>query len=289
MSLALTSEPTLRLIVLGLAGASLLWGVARGIGRLFMLAVSLVVGAAAAWAFFTFAPPPLTAWLHGLHAEAVPWAAAACGLIACWYSRRFLAALFRGPRLAPRGLGPRAWAGLFSLGPVLLLLWGAAMALRWSGGVARMHWVDQAALAPSAPDLAELPLLAQLREGLSSGILGPILDRADPLNSRETSALGALLALRRHDAAWQNLLRQPRLAPLLKTDALRPLLQDNDVLRALSFSEYSKLLALPELSETASIPAVRDALRALPIEDAIRAALAGTPALPAAPRAALAE
>jgi hypothetical protein len=34
---------------------------------------------------------------------------------------------------------------------------------------------------------------------------------------------------------------------------------------------------------------VRDALRALPVEDAIRSALAGTLALPAAPRAVIVE
>ena len=289
MPLSLTSEPTLRLLLVGLAAASVLWGVARGIGRLVMLAVSLAVGGAAAWACFTLAPKPLADWLRLGHPDALAWAAAACGLFACWYFRRFLAALFRGPRLTPSGFGPRTRAGLFSLGPSLLFLWAAAMAARWTGSVARLHWVDQAARAPNPASLPDLPLLAQLREGLSSGLTGQILDRADPLNSPETSALGALLALRSHDSAWQNLLRQPRLAPLLQTDALRPLLQDNDVLYALSFAQYGKLLALPELSEAVRHPASRDALRALPVEDAIRAAIARAPALPYAPRAALAE
>lgn len=289
MPLSLTSEPTLRLLMLGLAAASVLWGVARGLGRLAMLAVSLAAGAAAAWATFSLAPKPLADWLLHCHPDALAWAAAAVGLLACWYARRFLAALFRGPRLTPSGFGPRTRAGLFSLAPALLFLWAAAMATRWSGAVARLRWVDQAALAPNPAELPELPLLAQLREGVSSGLTGEILDRTDPFNSRETSALGALLALRSHDSAWQHLIRQPRLAPLLKTDALRSLLQDNDVLHALSFAQYSKLLALPELSEAVARPAVRDALRALPIEDAIRAAIARTPALPYAPRAARAE
>ena len=75
------------------------------------------------------------------------------------------------------------------------------------------------------------------------------------------------------------------MAALVQSDVLRRLLKDNDVLHALSFSYYSKLLTLPEITEAVTSPAVRDALRALPVEDAIRAAIAGTPALSAAPRA----
>lgn len=285
----LTSEPTLRMAMLGFAALCVVWGVAKGIGRLVTLAVSVIAGAAAGWAFFRYAPGPLISWLNGFHAEAIQWGAVVCGVLGFWFMQRFLGSLFNGTPAVPSGVGPRSRAGLFSLLPALLVLWGAAMAIRWSGGVARMRWVEQAAVTQRADAMKEPPVLAQLRSGVSTGTLGQILDKVDPFHSRETSALGALLALRRNDKAWDNLVRQPRMAPLIKSEVLRPLLRDNDVLHALSFSHYSKLLTLPELTEAVTSPAVRDALRSLPVEEAIRAAIAGTPALPPAPRAVIVE
>ena len=44
MPFSLTSEPTLRLAMLAFAGVCVFWGVARGIGRLVMLAVSVMAG-----------------------------------------------------------------------------------------------------------------------------------------------------------------------------------------------------------------------------------------------------
>ena len=286
---ALTSEPTLRLAMLAFAGICVLWGVAKGIGRLIRLAVSVLAGAAAGWWFFRYAPGPLISWLRGFHAEAIQWGAIACGVLGFWFSQRFLGSLFRGPAAVPSGAGARTRAGIFSLLPALLVLWGTAMAIRYTGGVARMRWVEQAAVSNHAGELKEPPLLARLRTGISSGTLGQILDKVDPFHSREASALGALLALRHNENAWQNLIRQPRMAPLMQSEVLRPLLKDNDVLHALSFSHYSKLLTLPEISQAVSAPAVRDTLRAFPVEDAVRAAIAGTPALPAVPRAEIVE
>lgn len=287
--MSLSSELTLRMAMMAFAGVCVLWGVAKGIGRLVILAVSVMAGAAAGWWFFRYAPGPLISWLNGFHAEAIQWGAVVCGVLGFWFSQRFLGSLFSGPGSAPTGAGPRARAGIFSLVPALLVLWGVAMAIRFSGGVARMRWVEQAAAGHQAGELKEPPLLAQLRNGVSTGTLGQILDKVDPFHSREASALGALLALRRNETAWQNLIRQPRMAPLVQSEVLRPLLKDNDVLHALSFSHYSKLLTLPEITAAVTAPAVRDALRALSVEDAIRAAIAGTSALPAAPRAGIVE
>jgi len=283
--MSLTSEPTLRMAMLAFAAVCVIWGVVKGIGRLVKLAVSAGVGVAAGWWFFRYAPGPLISWLSGFHADAIQWGAVVCGVLAFWFCQRFLASLFHGESSAPSGAGARTRAGFFSLVPTLLVLWAGAMAIRYSGGVARMRWVEEATTSHQADEMKTPPLLAQLRHGVSTGLLGQILDKVDPFHSRETSALGALLVLRRNDAAWQNLIRQPRMAPLMQSGEFRSLLKDNDVLHALSFSFYSKLLTLPELTGAATSPAVRDALHALPLEDAIRAAIAGTPALPAIPRA----
>ena len=169
MPFSFTSEPTLRLAMLAFAGVCVLWGVARGIGRLVMLAVSVMAGAAAGWWFFRYAPGPLISWLNGFHAEAIQWGAVASGVLAFWFSQRFLASLFSGPRMVPAGAAQRTRAGLFSLVPALLVLWGAAMAIRYSGGVARMRWVEKAAMTQRVGPPEEPPLLAQLRNGVSTG------------------------------------------------------------------------------------------------------------------------
>ncbi len=284
---SLTSESGLRLVMLAFAVICVLWGVLRGVGRLVILTLSLAAGIAAYGTFSRYAPGPLISWLNGFHAEAIQWGALICGILAAWCCLRFLTSLFNGPASHPTGAGPRTRAGLFSLIPALLIVWGAAMAVRWSGGVSRMRWVESMVRPGSGSEARKEtpPLLIRLRNGVSTGVLGQVLDRVDPFHSRETSALGALLVLRRDEQAWQNLLRQPRLAPLVESGTLRTLSKDNDVLHALSFSHYSKLLTLPELEEAVRSPAVRDALRALPVEDAVLAALSGTAALEPVPRA----
>lgn len=281
----MTSEPTLRMAIMAFSVICVIWGIAKGVGRLVKFTVAAAAGGAAGWAFFRYAPGPLISWLKGFHGEAIQWGAIICGVLAFWFTHRFLASLFNGPSVSPVGGGARARAGVFSLVPALLLIWAVAMGIRYSGSVTRMSWVEEAAKNQRTGELKTTPILAQLRHGVTSGLLGEILDRVDPLHSRETSALGALLAVRHSESAWQNLIRQPRVAALLKMDAIRPLLRDNEVQHALSFSHYSKLLTLPGITGAATSPAVREALRALPVDDAIRAAISGTPALPLAPRA----
>lgn len=279
------SEPTLRMVMMAFAGICMVWGILRGIGRLVKFAVSAAAGAVAGWSFFRYAPGGLITSRIGFNPEAVQWGAVVCGVLVFWFMQRFLASLFSGPSVIPSGAGARTRAGLFSLVPALLLVWGAAMALRWSGGVARMRWVQEAVTTHHPEVMKQPPVLAQLRTSVSTGLLGQVLDYVDPFRSRETSALGALIAVRHDERTWQNLLRQPRMAPLLQLDILRPLVKDNDVLHALSFSHYSKLMTLPELTEAVKSPAVRDALRAIPVEDAVRAAIGGNAGLPAIPRA----
>ena len=84
--MSLTSEPTLRLAMMAFAGVCVVWGVAKGIGRLVTLAVSVFAGAAAGWWFFRYAPGPLIAWLNGFHAEAIQWGAVVCAVLGFWFS-----------------------------------------------------------------------------------------------------------------------------------------------------------------------------------------------------------
>lgn len=283
--MTLTSEPTLRLILMGFAASCVLWGVVKGIARMVLLAISAAAGIAAGWAFFRYAPVPMIAWLNGFHADAVQWGAVVCAVAAFLFLQRFLSALFGGKLKSPVGSGPRVRAGAFSLIPALLMVWCVAMAIRWGGAVSRMRWVEDAAKTRSQETLNEQPLLARLRTGASSGMLGEFLDRVDPLHSRETSALGAILAVRHSDTAWKNLMALPEMAPLAGEPLLRHLLKDKTVQHAISFSHYSELLTLPELTEALQSPEIRKALHSLPVDDLIRAAIQGVTPTKNVPRA----
>ncbi|MDB6133102.1 MAG: hypothetical protein JWM59_1345 [Verrucomicrobiales bacterium] len=271
----LTSEPTLRLAMLGFGAACVLWGVVKGIARMAVLGTSAVAGAFGGWLFFRHAPGNLITWLSGFHPDALQWGAVICAAVVFYITHRFLSALFSGRLLLPSGNGSRAKAGIFSLVPALLVLWCMAMAIRWGGSVSRMKWAETAAKTPAQEDPAELPLLAKLRENLSSGTVGAMLDKVDPLRSGDISSLGSILAMRHSDQAWRNLMSQPQIAPLIRQEVLQHLLKDNTVLHALSFSHYSELLTMPELREALEVPAIRDTLRAIPVNDLIRASAQG--------------
>lgn len=291
---SLTSEPTLKLAMAGFTAACMIWGVIKGIARMVMLGVSAIAGAVAGWAFFTNAPEALIKWLNGFHPDAPQWGAVVCGLIVFLVIQRFLSGLLSGQLLAPRGGGPRTRAGVLSLIPAVLVLWCIAMAIRWGGAVSRMKWVETASSQKLRPgETAELPLLAKLRDGLSTGALGDALDHVDPLHSRDTSTLGAILALRKNDEAWHNLMAQPEMADLSRQAVLQHLLKDNNVLHAISFSRYTELLTMPAIKEALAAPAVQEALRSLPIDNLIRGAIQGETVIqhtgPRPPRAEVVE
>ncbi|MES2708646.1 MAG: hypothetical protein V4726_18775 [Verrucomicrobiota bacterium] len=273
--LSLTSEPTLSFAMMGFTAACMIWGVVKGIARMAVLGAAAVAGALGGWAFFRYAPGQVVSWLSRFHSDALQWGSVVCAVVIFFFIQRFLSALFSGRLLSPSGGGSRAKAGIFSLVPALLVLWCMAMAIRWGGAVSRMKWVENSANNPHPANTIELPLLAKLRDSLSTGALGDALDYVDPLHSRETSTLGAILALRHSDTAWKNLMAQPQMAELSRQAVLQHLLRDNNVLHALSFSHYSELLTMPEVTEALGSPAVRDALRSLPVNDLIRASIRG--------------
>ncbi len=266
------TEPNLRLMLMALSALCMVWGIARGIGRLALFAVAVAAGGLAGWAFFRYAPGPLISWLGGFHPDATAWGSVVAGTITAIFVRRFLGALFTGGASVLTGTGPRMKHGVLSLLPTLLLVWGVAMAARWGGAVARMRWVEAAAAQPNLID--HPPFLVRLRDAVSTGALGGMLDRVDPLNSAEASTLGSLLTLRRNEDAWAALKKNPELTAALKP-VLQRLLNDKDVIHSLSFSHYSELMTLPEVAGALANPALRDALRNLPVDQILSAALHG--------------
>lgn len=268
---AATGEPLLRVAMAAFVLWCVAWGVLRGVARLLVFLVSVACGGAAAWAVFRYAPGPLITWLHGFSPAAVNVAAAVAGVAVFLAVKRFPGSLIRagGPPAS------RAKAGIVSLLPALLVVWGGAMGLRWGGSVARLRWVQSAVDSADFGRLGEPPVAVRLGRSATRGAFGNLFDLVDPLHSREASSLASLLVVRRDDAAWRRLLRQPGVAPVFELAPARRLLRDHDVTRALSYSHYSELLTLPVLTRAAAEPDVRAAVNAVAVEDVIQAALAG--------------
>lgn len=263
-------------LLAGVAALTVAWGVLKGVARLALLALSLAAGAAAAAAVYRYAPGAFISWLGAFSPNALNWAAAIAGVLAMWFSRRFLNALVSGRVLWRPASG--AGNGLLCLLPAVLVAWMVAMALNWIGGVSRMRLTEEAVKANAPALLEKPPLAAKLRAGLARGEAGQWLDRVDPLHASRVSALGALLTVA-HDTkrAWPRLLKNPKITPALG-DTLRRLLKDKEVQYTLSYGHYSQFMTLPQVREAAKSQAVREAMRGLNVEEVVRSALSNTPA-----------
>ena len=92
----LTSEPTLRYVMIGFAVLCALMGFMRGIGRLLLLGLALAAGAAAALACLRYLPGLSISWFNKNPPQFIQWTAIAVGLVVAWFARRFLNALVSG-------------------------------------------------------------------------------------------------------------------------------------------------------------------------------------------------
>jgi hypothetical protein len=272
----LASESKLRMIMLGFAGLCLVFGFLRGLGRLLLLGLSLVAGSMAAVGWLRYVPAFCVRWMGEIPLWFAHYGAAVVGVATLWFVRRFLHALVSGSGSAPAMDGrQRLRGGIFSLVPALFLLWGGAIALRWTGAASQLRTVEAAARAHDASRLAEVDLLGRFHHTLTRGALGAALNRLDPFAAHEAATLGCLLALSHNPEAWQRLGQHPAGGAIVRTDAFRRLRNDNEVLHALSFSNYSQLLALPEMDAALNDKPLRDAALALDLPGALRFAISG--------------
>lgn len=276
MLTSLISEPNLRLLMVGFAALCTIFGFVKGLGRLLLLGLSIAVGAAAVLAWFRYFPGLCIAWFGEIPVWLTNYGALGAGLIATWFARRFLHALVTGEGgQAPLNQKARVRGGLFGFVPALIMLWLGAIAVRWTGTTAELRAVEAAAKSGNVSDLDNGDLLARLNRSLNQGVLGSILNRIDPVSSREAGALGSILALSHGETAWRRLASDPGAGPILQIESFRRLRNDREVIHALSFSHYSQLLALPEMNAALNDKPLREALLSLDLDSVISTSISG--------------
>ena len=271
----LTSEPTLRYVMIGFIVLCAAMGFLRGIGRLILLGLALAAGAAAALAWLRYGPGLWISWFGQNPEGVIKYGALALGLAVAWFARRFLNALVSGEGPGPMDRKARMRGGLLGFIPALLLLWGGAVAGRWAGAASRLRHLEQAVEAQDMKPLEDANLLARLGHSLGKGVIGSILNRTDPLSSREAEAAGALLVLQRNPRVWERAVLHPLAGPVILQPPFRVLRDNKDVTYALSFSHYSRLLALPEMDAALDDRTLREAVLNLDLDNVIAEIITG--------------
>ena len=271
----LTSEPTLRYVMIGFAVLCAAMGFLRGIGRLVLLGLALAAGAAAALAWLRYGPGLWISWFGQNPEGVIKYGALALGLTVAWFVRRFLNALVSGDGPGPMDRKARVRGGLLGFIPALFLLWGGTVAVRWAGAASRLRHFEQAVEAESMEPLEDGDLLARLSHSLGKGVIGSILNRTDPLSSREAEAAGTLLVLQRNPHVWERAVHHPQAGPVILQPPFRRLRDDKDVEHALSFSHYSRLLALPEMNAALDDRTLREAVLNLDLDTVLQEVITG--------------
>ncbi len=271
----LTAEPNLRLIMIGIAVLFAVMGFVRGIGRLILLALALAAGAAAALAWLRYIPGVKFSWWDKPPEEFIKWGALAAGLLAAWIARRLLGTLLSGDGPGEMNRGTRVRGGLLGFVPALLLLWGGAVGIRWAGAASQLRHVERAVHAQDMQPMESGGLMARLSHSMDKGVLGDILNRTDPMGSREAEATGTLLVLQGNPAVWERVWRHPAAGPVVQQPAFQRLKGDKDVQHALSFSHYSRLLTLPELDTALKDKVLREAVLHLDMEAVLKEVISG--------------
>lgn len=271
----LTSEPNLRLIMIGIAVLCAVMGFLRGIGRLILLGLALAAGAAAALAWYRYMPALCISWWGSNPAGFIKWGAIISGVLVMWFARRFLNALLSGDGPGEMDGKRRVRGGLLGFIPALLLLWGGAVAIRWAGAAGNLRQVEEATKKQDATLLDNTDLFDRLSLSLGKGVLGDILSRTDPMSSKASGALGSLLVLMNNQTVWERTVRHPKAGPVVLLPAFRRLRDDKDVTHALSFSHYSRLLALPEIDTALGDQILREAVLGLDMEVILREVISG--------------
>ena len=278
-----TSDPALRLILPALTLLLAFTGFLRGLGRLLVLAVSLAAGAAAGMAWFRYGPALCIQWMGSLPVWLVNYGSLITAVVGAWLAHRLLSGLASGA--APVDRGARMRGGIIGIIPSLLLTWAGAMALRVTGATAGLRELEAAVKSGRVPAGQQAGLLPRMSHSLSTGPVGDVLNRLDPLSTGQTVPLASLLVLRHSEVAWERALRHPEAAPLVQHWAVQRLLRDSDVAHALSFSDYTRLLMLPEMAEALREPVLRAALLDADLPDVLAACITGRGAAEVIPRA----
>lgn len=278
----LTSDLSLRMIILGFVALCTIIGFLKGLGRLVLFAIALAAGAVAAVAWFRYMPGLCISWFGKNRPDFVKWGAVVAGVAAMWIARRFLHVMIKGSGDGGAAMDQksRLRGGLFGLLPALLLVWGGAVGVRWAGSAGRLRHLEEAVDQGNTAPLVDTGFFERVSRSLERGLAGDLMNRTDPMSSRESVALGSLLVLQRNATIWERTVRHPLSGPVVLLPPFRKLRDDNDVLHALSFSHYSRLLTLPELDAALADRVLREAVLGLDLDTLLPELITGRAAGP---------
>ena len=278
------NEITLRWVLMAITGVTMIFGFLKGLGRLVGLLLVLGSGGAAALAWLRHGQELWEKWTGAAFPGwLLQGGAVAGGLLGLLLARTVVGWVTGSGGSGPLTAGARMKGGLGGVIPVLLLLWGGTLALRWLGAAAELRLVEQAVVGRSARVLHEPGWLVQVSRALSQGLTGGVLERADPVHISSLLSLGTLLVAQRDAGIYSRLSRQTDTSRVLREPAWRRLRDSGPVVKTLSFSQYRELLGQPEMKAAAADEALGTTLSAWNRLEHLEAAIEGRP--PAAPRA----
>ncbi len=262
----------------GILGLFMLFAFAKGIAKQVFGMVCLALGFGAGYIAFRHAPEYLQKWFGVVHPNAVMITSIVAGAVVHQITRRLLGGLLRPEMGLPQSGGGRVRSAGLSLIPACFLLWVLGMGVRWTGVLAQMKFLDEGLINDKQSLLETVPYFARLQQSLTTGWVGNLLNRSDPVSSTEAGALGSLLLVQRDADSWQRLHQDPACAAILRHPSVQRLVRDKDWTKPASFQNYAELLTLPEMTQALKDPALVEQLRKLNVEMKIRAATGTVPA-----------
>jgi hypothetical protein len=264
-------------------GGILLWfmlfAFAKGIARQLLGMVSLAVGFLAGYIIFKNAPEHLQQWFGKVHPKGAITASIIGGTLVHLMVRRILGGLINPDSGVPNTGGMRVRSAGLSVIPACFLLWVIAMGVRWTGALAQMEFIDEGIRAEKNSLQQSSPLFARLQQSLTTGWVGNMLNRTDPVSSTEAGALCSLLLIQRDEESWGRLHRDPAALPILRHPAVVRLVRDKDWNKPASYQNYAELITLPELAVALKDQQLVAMLQKLDLEKTARHALGATVAL----------
>ena len=262
----------------GILVAFMMLAFVRGIAKQMLGMVCLILGFIAGYIVFKNSPPYLTKWLGSVPPNAVIISSILGGIIVHQIARRLLANVVQPGAGVPSSQGMRFQSAGLSILPACVLIWVLAMGVRWTGAMSQMKFIDEGIRADKTSLLQDSPLFARLQHSLTTGWIGNILNRTDPISSTEASALCSLLLIQRDPDSWQRLHRDPNARAIIQHPAVQHLLRDKDWTKPASFQNYAELITLPDLTTALKDPALVAQLQKINIEQTARQAIGAVPA-----------
>ena len=251
---------------LGFLGLMALLAIVRGVLRLFRAMITLGLAFAAGTLVFIKGPDLLKGVVETPSGHLLAGMSFIAGGIAHLGSGFALNKLLGGldaAQLAGENVSKLKAAAL-SLLPSGFFLWAGGILVRLTGSASGLAHADAAQGGTE-------PWLAQLRDSISSGVMGRLFNATDPFTTDSATRLCQVLVdYRVHDRVDQ-LARDPRYRSLFADPRFRRLINDREVKHAVAFRDFTRLLTLSEVREAAADPALAKILAALPEPEVRRA------------------